>query len=176
MAIRHLLPLIAGLLVGCSGASDIRPGQEYGQLVLHQALTIPAGAATVRLQYGRATASNAVQEQDPFCIFEIETVSDSPQSVAPGTFPITAITRSVTTFSGMPVVGFFTSFADQDNSPSQIYYKTVFRLADARGSARALSCMSDQNAPGIAPFMRHLTLAEMRAALGQGFTLELHGR
>lgn len=175
MTTRPLLTLITCFLAGCSGASNVHPDPAYGRLILHQAVTIPAGAATLRLQYGRATASNAVQEQDPFCIFEIETVSATPQSVPPGSFPITDISRSATAFSGMPALGFAPSFRN-DDGPSQIYYKTVFRLADAHGSVRALACMSNQNTSGNAPFMRHLTPAEIRGALGQDFTLELHGR
>jgi hypothetical protein len=95
--------------------------------------------------------------------------------VQPGEFAITSISRSVETIAGMPVLPRYAlrvSFGD-DNSPTHIYYKTTFRLRDAHQPVRALTCMSNQNAPGNANFMRHLTLAEIREALGTRCSLHL---
>lgn len=160
-------------LAGC--ASTPEGGRPVGHLSLQAPVTIPSGSATLRLQYGQITAFNAVQEQDPFCVFELETVSDRPQAVAPARFDITHINLSVETFAGMPVMPFRTmrvGLGQDDGGPSQIYYKTTFRLAPNPANARALSCMSNQYMPGIA-IMRHLTLREIRAALGGYFTLDL---
>ncbi len=175
-----VIPLLAVLVSACANApNSVPPGQ--GSLQLRETLRIEPNAATARLQYGRIVARNAVQEQDPFCVFEIDSVRPETQTVAPGTFRIISIAQSVETFAGMPV--FPTpwrvrrvAFGD-DDGPTNIYYKTSFRLMDTRPDAttsvRALTCMSNQNAPGNANFMRHLTLPEIRAALGDWFALKL---
>lgn len=173
---RRLLP--AFVLLATLGACAHPPADAppLGQLRLEVPLTIPPGAATVRLQYGRVTAFNAVQEQDPFCVFEIETVGESAQAVAPVVFPIVHAYRSVETFAGMPVSPWAAMHVDfdRDDMPSQIYYKTTFRLGANPQGARSLACMSNQRMPGIG-IMRHLSLGDMRAALGGHFRLELDG-
>lgn len=168
--------LALALLAGCAHTPDGAPLASHGRLVLNQPLAIPPDAATVRLQYGRVVAFNAVQEHDPFCVFELDTVADKEQAVRPGRFDITRVGRSIETFAGMPVMPFFrlvrVGLGDSDGGPSHIYYKTTFRLRDDAQPVRALTCMSNQMAPGI-PIMRHLTLAEIRQALGGIMTLEL---
>ena len=175
MQVLTLLCLILlASLYGCSTTPDAT-AYPVGRLHLHDRLQIEPDAATARLQYGRIVARNAVQEHDPFCVFEIDTVRPETQVVQPGEFAITSISRSVDTFAGMPVLPRYAlrvSFGD-DDSPTHIYYKTTFRLRDAHQPVRALTCMSNQNAPGNANFMRHLTLAEIRGALGTRFSLHL---
>ncbi len=172
--------LLASMLSACANAPQSSLA-EKGILQLRQALQISPDAATARLQYGHIVARNAVQEHDPFCVFEIDTVRPETQVIAPGEFLVTGISRSVETFAGMPVAPLVehfprlnrrVSFSD-DDSPTHIYYKTTFRLRDAKQPVRALTCMSNQNAPGNANFMRHLTLAEISGALGEWFTLKL---
>lgn len=158
-------------------ASPPEGGQPVGRLELRAPVSIPPGAATLRLQYGRVTAFNAVQEQDPFCVFELDTVSEQAQTVAPARFDILDIRHSIETFAGMPVMPLGVmrvGLGLDDGGPSQIYYKTGFRLAPNPSKARALTCMSNQYMPGIA-IMRHLTLREIRDALGSHFTLDLDG-
>jgi hypothetical protein len=168
------LVLLAGLLTACANTTDAAR-REQGVLQLREPLRIEPDAATARLQYGALVARNAVQEQDPFCVFEIDTVRPEIQTVAPATFHIVGISHSVETIAGMPVLPFTwqirrVSFGDND-SPSHIYYKTTFRLSDTQQPVRALTCMSNQAAPGNANSMRHLTLAEIRGALGALFAL-----
>ncbi len=170
------LVLLTALLTACANTPGVA-SPDLGTLQLRETLSIEPDAATVRLQYGRIVARNAVQEQDAFCVFELDTVRPETQIVQPGQFRIVAVSRSVETFAGMPVFPFSlqtrrVSFGD-DNGPTNIYFKTTFRLHDALQPVRALTCMSNQAAPGNATFMRHLTLPEIRAALGAWFTLSL---
>jgi len=177
MRYRSGLTLISVVLLSTACASGPGVGQPaVGELRLDKILQIEPDAATARLQYGRIVARNAVQEQDPFCVFEIDTVSPTYQTVLPGRFEIIAVTRSVETLAGMPPFRSAwqvrrVSFGD-DDGPTHIYYKTTFRLRDDVQPVRALSCMSNQNAGGI-PIMRHLTSGEIRTALGDWFTLRL---
>ncbi len=170
-------------LAGCAGQPGAAPEPDYGHLDLLAALTIPPESASVRLQYGQPVARNGVREYDPFCVFEIDTVSDSPQTVAPDTFRITRVGHGIGTIadalaSMSPVAPMFplapmrVGLSD-DDLPSHIYYKTLFWLRSERQpGVRLLACMSNQNVPGVYPFMRHLTLQEIREALGPGFRLE----
>lgn len=180
---RFALPII--FLLGASLArADWGPESPYYAypagftLRLNQPLTVPAEAATVRLQFGRTVPSNGVQEVEPHCIFELDTVRDTPQTVVPQDMQVTAVRRSISTFAGMPVwpwvgVGFRRVGLHDDGGPSHIYYKTEFRLTSrAQPEVRSLTCQSNQMAPGIA-IMRHLTLPEIRQALGDWFTLRL---
>lgn len=172
----RLAVLILLLLAGCAGAPT--HGIAPGRLILLTTLTIPPESATLRLQYGKAVARNAVQEYDPFCVFEINTVSDSPQTVQPDTFQVTRIGHSIDTIadaaSGLPYPAPIRVGQSDDHRPSNIYYKTLFWLhSEKQAGVRLLTCMSNQNAAGVYPFMRHLTLQEMRAALGADFRLEL---
>jgi len=172
--------LSLAMLAGCAnperyGADSPHYGYPGGgRFTLNQPLEIEANAATARLQFGRVVARNAVQEEEPHCIFEVNTVLDRPQRVEPDTFEITGVRRSITTFSGMPALfGTMRVGFDRDGSPSHIYYKTEFSLRSARQpDVRAMTCQSNQMTPGIA-IMRHLTVAEIRQALGHVFSLSL---
>jgi hypothetical protein len=152
-----------------------------GSLQLREPLRIEPDAATARLQYGAIVARNAVQEQDPFCVFEIDTVRAQPQIVPPGLFRITALSRSIDTIAALPEASSTWQIRrvrfGGDDRPTNIYYKTIFRLqndaAQSQTPVRALICMSNQNAPGNANRMRHLTLPEIRDALGAWFKLQL---
>lgn len=181
---KRLAALSLALMLGACTHSPFQAEAELGLMHLRAALEIEPDAATARLQYGRIVARNGVQEQDPFCVFEIDTVSPQVQTMPPSRFHIIGISRSIETFAGMSLprhagsmrLNWRVGFSD-DDSPTHIYYKTTFRLyAPAEPGVpqvRSLSCMSNQNAPGNASFMRHLTMAEIRAAVGDWFGISL---
>ena len=61
---------------------------------------------------------------------------------------------------------------DDDGDPTFLYYKTEFRLRDAaQPNLRGMTCAWNQMAPGNRPLMRHLTLDEIRGALGDWMSL-----
>lgn len=78
------------LLSGCVSLESADPASPYyayssGWVVrLNRSLDIPPDAATVRLQYGRIVPRNSVQEHDPFCVVELDTVSSQIQTLLPG--------------------------------------------------------------------------------------------
>lgn len=164
-------------LSACAGQPGAPVPAGHGRLLLLADLAIPPASASVRLQYGHPVARNAVREYDPFCVFEIDTVSDSPQTVRPDTFELIRVGHTIGSIADAvasppvfaPVqVGLF-----NDDLPSHIYYKTLFWLRSERQpGVRLLNCMHNQNVPGVYPRMRHLSLAEIREALGAAFRLE----
>jgi hypothetical protein len=172
---------LLGLLLigGCAGLESTDPASPYyaystGWVAqLNQPLTIPPGAATVRLQYGRIVPRNSVQEHDPFCVVELDTVRDGPQTLRPGRFEVLRVTRSINPVTAaLPSPFVRTGFADDDGDPTFLYFITEFRLHDpAQPNLRGMRCAWNQMAPGNRALMRHLTLAEIRAALGGWITL-----
>lgn len=175
--------ILAGLvfLGGCAALHSADPASPYyaygagWTLQLHRPLTIPAHAATVRLQYGRIVPRNGVQEHDPFCVMELSTVRDLPQTVLPGRFGITRVTRRIDPISAAAASPFLRT-AHQDSTPSFLYYVTEFRLHDAASPGLySLRCAWDQRAPGNQALMRHLAQGEIRAALGDWVTLHAPG-
>lgn len=172
------LALLALLfLSACAGQPGVSDPPGHGRLQLLAELAIPPQSASVRLQYGHPVARNAVREYDPFCVLEIDTVSDSPQIVRPDTFEVIRVGHAIGSIadavaSPQPFaplqVGMFS-----DDLPSHIYYKTLFWLRSERQpGVRLLNCMHNQNVAGVYPRMRHLTPSEIREALGAAFRLE----
>jgi hypothetical protein len=166
------------LLAGCASLESPNPASPYYAyppgwiLQLNKTLTIPPNSATVRLQYGGVVPRNGVQEQDPYCVVELNTVSDKPQTLEPGRFEVWRVTRSVETIAMATSPFIKTGFASDDSGPSFLYYKTVFHLRDTvQPNIRSMTCAWDQMAPGNESLMRHLTLGEIRSALGDWITL-----
>ncbi len=177
MRVVALLGMI--FLVGCASLESSDPASPHyaytsGWTVrLERPLTIPGGAATVRLQYGRVVPRNSVQEHDPFCIVELETVRETAQTLHPGRFEVWRITRSVDPVSAALRTPFVrTRLIEDDGDPTFLYFVTAFRLRDPDQPAlRGMRCAWNQMAPGNRQVMRHLTLAEIRSALGGWMTL-----
>lgn len=178
-----LCPILLCGMSACVTTTEYGPESPYYaypegmRLTLNQVLEIPPDSATVRLQFGRVAALNDVQEQEPHCIFELETVRDTVQRIEPDTFHVVRVQRSVWMSSltpPQPVRAVRVGLGDSSSGPTLIYYQTEFRLRSERQQVvRALTCQSNQNAAGIYPNMRHLTLPEIRQALGAIFSLQL---
>src|SRR5574340_31879 len=168
-------------LAGCAGLQSSDPASPHyaytaGWTVqLNRPLTIPPGAATVRLQYGRIVPRNSVQEYDPFCVVELETVRDEPQTLQPGRFEVWRVTRSVNPIAvGVKSPLIRVRHGDDDGDPRFLYFITEFPLRDpAQPNLRGMRCAWNQMAPGNRMLMRHLTLDEIRWALGEWMTVIL---
>lgn len=167
------------LLGGCAELESADPASPYyaystGWAVqLNRPLTIPADAATVRLQYGHIVPRNSVQEHDPFCIVELETVAPEPQTLQPGRFEVWRVTRSVSPITAAVLSPLIKARnIDDGGDPSFLYFITEFRLRDpGQPNLRGMRCAWNQMAPGNRALMRHLTLAEIRSALGDWMAL-----
>lgn len=171
---------LAMCLAGCTSLSSPDPASPYYAYTtgwvaqLNRPLTIPAGAATVRLQYGRIVPRNDVQEHDPFCVVELDTVSAEPRTLRPGRFAIQRVTRSVSPLVVRKAASPYMKarFVFDDGDPTFLYYLTEFRLRDpAQPDLRGMRCAWNQMAPGNRALMRHLTLSDIHGALGGWMTL-----
>ncbi len=169
---------LACLLGGCVSLASPEPASSYYAypsgwgLRLNRALTIPADAATVRVQYGRIVPRNGVQEHEAYCVIEVNTVRPEPRNLEPGRFEVRRVTRSVETVALTRSPLLKAGLVRDDGGPSFLYYKTTFHLVDpAQPDLRSMTCGWDQMAPGNRGMMRHLTVDEIRAALGNWLTL-----
>ncbi len=169
---------LIALLGGCASLESPNPASPYyaysaGWAVqLNRPLQIPPDAATVRLQYGRIVPRNSVQEQDPFCIVELDTVRAEAQTLQPGRFEVWRVTRNISPITAEAASPFVKALYVYDGSPTFLYYITGFRLRDAaQPELRGMTCAWNQMAPGNQGLMRHLTLNEIRGALGDWMTL-----
>ncbi|MEW6253742.1 MAG: hypothetical protein AB1716_24105 [Planctomycetota bacterium] len=167
------LTVLIALLAGCAALESADPASPHytypagWSVQLERPLTVEPGAATVRLQYGRVVPRNGVQRHDPHCVVELDTVSDGPQVLQPGRFEVLRVSRSTRDFF-VDAGGFYrhAGYAGE-HAPSFLFFITEFRLRDPRQPAlRGMTCAWDQLAPGNFPLMRHLTLDEIRSALG----------
>lgn len=166
------IALIA-LLAGCAALESTDPASPHyayttGWIVqLERSLTIEPGAATVRLQYGRVVPRNGVQRHDPHCVVELNTVSDGPQTLQPGRFEVLRVIRSTNDFFVESESFLRTVRLVEDDGPVSMFFITEFRLRDPlQPDLRGMTCAWDQLAPGNFPMMRHLSLDEIRWALG----------
>ena len=170
------LLLLVGYLTGISLSREAiaESGRAVTSVRLDRMLIIPAGSATVRLQFGRTVASNATQETEPYCSFELATVRDAPQMVEPERFEVVRIERRVRDFAGMPVMprAFVPGLFGGDDEPSQAYYITEFHLRPGlHAQARSLTCQVNALSLPLSG-QRYLTLKEMRTAVGDYFSFE----
>lgn len=166
------------LLGGCASLTSPDPASPYYAYTsgwvaqLNRPLPIAPDAATVRLQYGRIVPRNSVQEYDPFCIVELDTVRAEVQILQPGRFEVWRVRRTTSfiTVAASPLLQ--AAYVDDDGDPSFLYYITEFRLRDpAQPNLRGMTCAWNQMAPANRPLMRHLTLHEIQGALGDWMTL-----
>lgn len=170
------------LLSGCVSLESADPGSPYyayssGWVVrLNRSLDIPSDAATVRLQYGRIVPRNSVQEHDPFCVVELDTVSSQTQTLQPGRFEVWRVTRSVSPIAAASSPFIKTGRSGDDYGSTFLYFKTEYRLRDrSQPNLRGMTCAWNQIAPSNRALMRHLTLDEIRQALGGWMTLVAPG-
>lgn len=170
------LPLLL-LLAGCAAtpAGPDSPGYAYPaqtRLMQRQSLPVEADAASVRMQGGRVVARNAVQEHNPYCVLELDRVDAAPRRLEPATYAVERVTRQMRTFAAAPAR---VAANDDGGSLSHLYYQTVFRLVPNAAGAGWLTCMHNQPPGASGAYERHLTLAEIRAALGDLIHIELPG-
>jgi hypothetical protein len=142
-------------------------------LILNRDITIPAGSVRVIYQEGRQVY--APNEYKPFCKFEVLPLKDVPQQVKADEFLIHRSGWGVDTL----LVGLETlpRYARRgwlwfdDDPPSPRIYGTYLYLRSAtQPDVYRLLCGHLQDAATVP---RHLTINQIRAALGDTFTLRV---
>lgn len=130
----------------------VPPGSR---LVLNKALTIPAHTGYITLQGGRMVANQAIDSYYPNCDFQLRTKSGKPQTLKPGSFTITRVSMGDNPASGRDIRNYYTEMRLHSEAQPQVYY---------------LKCQQWSN---YLESFDYVTVAEIRTALGEYFTLEL---
>jgi hypothetical protein len=173
MRIIALLPLCL-LLAACQTTGPLDENSPFhvlpsgSRLVLKQELTIPANSAHVTLQGGRVVSDNDVNQYHPNCRLEVHDVRDTPQTVTADEFVVRRARQDaqVAARAGLMPAGLNNS----SNSVSFYIFRTILDLRSERQpQVRWLTCQQwDHPARG-----RHVTISEIRAALGVIMTAQL---
>lgn len=185
--VRHLIPIVAVLLLG--GCVTQYQGDEkspyfvvpVGSTVkLNQELAIPADEVGVYFQGGKVTPKVQLDLYRPHCRLEVRERLVHAQVVKPDTFRVARATQELLHSVQLPVLlaakgsmwagrrGLYAS-----DSPGPELYATRLSLRSAtQPHVLYLTCGHLEGEPVQA---RHLTIEEIRRALGHIFTLQLAG-
>jgi hypothetical protein len=174
--IRRMFVLAAALaLAACQPLAVRDPASPWyvppagSRLILHRTLTIPPNGVSVWLQAGEVLPHGGVNQFEPWCKFEHRLRVARPLEVFPDTFTVTRVERRIDLVLGMPARLAALDWSE-DGQPSHVTYATRFHLGSAlQPGVLRLTCGHLQDPVRNA---RHLTLAEIRQALGEVFTLE----
>jgi hypothetical protein len=150
--------------------STLYPPPPGSRFTLKQELTIPAHSAHVDLQGGLAVSLGKLNQYHPYCRFDVQDVRETPQSVLPDEFLVKRVYRQITDVvakrSGLLRVG----RVSDEGGPTFMIYRTVFELKSARQpQVRRLTC-EHWDRPALGD---HLSLRQIRTALGEFFTVTL---
>jgi len=177
-----LLALLVLALTACQTTTEFPVTSPHylipvgSHLVLKQPLEIPPVAATVRLQFGKIVSRFNSQEFEPLCVFESRIVGEAAQRIEPDSFEIIRVRRDYnsTWAQAAPPTGLIKAFASEGGSRQ--YYKTeLFLHSDKQPQILVMTCQHAWE-PGLGSFdLRPLTVAEIRQALGDYFSLQLAG-
>jgi hypothetical protein len=178
-----LLVLLALALTACQTTAEFPVTSPYFQipvgsrLVLNQPIEIPPTAATVRLQFGKVVSRSHTQEFEPVCVFESKIVGETAQRIAPDSFEITRVRRGYSMLSAQaaPSTGLIKAFWRDDVGSSRQYYKTEMFLHSTKQPQILYMTCQQAWEPGGSLDLRPLTIAEIRQALGDYFSLRLAG-
>ena len=153
------------------------------QLRLTRPLTIPANDAGVFIQYGKPQYSVWQPDQYyPNCDFELRTRASHERVVEPDTFTVTrtvreienvmlppAVVASHDTGNGAPDENYMTAHDTGNGAPNENYMTVLYLHSDKQPDVFRMTCQHWE-APIDA---QHLTIKQIRQALGDLFTLTL---
>jgi len=152
--------------------STLYPPPPGSRFTLKQALTIPANSAHVDLQGGQAVSLSKLNQYRPYCRLDVQEVRETSQSVQPDEFLAKRVYRQtndvVAQRSGLVRV----RRVSNDGGPTFMIYRTVFELQSERQpQVRRLTC-EHWDRPALGD---HLSLRQIRTALGEFFSVSLPG-
>lgn len=181
------IPLFLMLLVGCQTPSY--EGNEKSPfylvpvgsiLKLTRELIIPANQVAVYLQGGEVIPSGRINQYYPHCKFELLRRLDTPQTVQPDNFEITKAVQEIghtvalddLRLARVSVgIGVHIGMKGGDGSSLQAYSTRLVLRSARQPNVFRLSCGQE----ALPHEGEHVSISEMRKALGGVITLELAG-
>jgi len=180
---RFAISALAVLLSACQTMYDGNEDSPYylvpvgSTLILHNAVAIPPQRAGVYLQGGQILPLAQVNQYYPHCKFEVRAPREMAQTVTPDEFAIAKSVQEVVHAMradhiqlARVSVGISIGLGIDGGGPSVQTYATRMDLRSAnQPEVFRLTCGQWE----YPPFARHVTIGEMRRALGAVFTLRL---
>ena len=173
------------VLVALLGLTSCQPLSNYpvesvwyqppvgAEWVLNQPIEIPPDSATVRFQFGKVV--RVVNEFEPNCVFELTTVRETSQPVAPQVFVVTRVRSGSSLRNSLREEGprFVRAHMGADDAgPIRYFFKTeMFLRSDKQPNVLMLTCQHAwESGSSSLQYERPPTVAEMQQALGAYFT------
>ena len=145
----------------------IPPGSS---LKLNQSIQIAANSLAVFMQDGGIKPYSTIDKYYPHCKFELYSLSENARTVQPDTFKIVRVVDETDMSSLSPPMyaSLQTADANSDGGPSIVSFTTSMYLkSKIQSDVYRLSCMHWD----LINESRYLSIAEMRKAMGNVFTL-----
>lgn len=179
-----IITILATLLVACQ--TSAYEGNENSPfylvpvgstLTLTRTLTVPAEQVAVFLQGGEVAASGGINQYYPHCKFELWRRLDIAQTVQADSFEITKVTQEIghsVTLDGLQLAGVSIGIgihagAEGDGASLQTYSTRMTLRSARQPEVFRLSC----GQAALPHEGEHVSINEMRKALGSVFTLEV---
>jgi len=143
-------------------------------IVLNQELTIAGEQVATYAQNGELLSYSAVNKYYPNCKFEIYTMSEQPRTVQADTFEIIRVvdeieSSSIQKSTQLAVRDNALAFGMLDRSYIFNYATMMYLRSEQQTDVYRMTCqLWDDLNQG-----RHLTISQMRTAMGEVFTLEI---
>lgn len=182
---RSLAPL--GLMLFVTACQSWYQGDEESTffvppvgstLTLNRAVTIPEDETSVYLQNGKIMSFRDIDKYYPHCKFELWTRPSTPQNVQAGGFVIKRAVQDITVGARSPgrtmlaavgigiVIG---QGGDGDGSPMQTFATHLYLQSPQQPDVYRMTCQQW----AYLSTGEHVTVNEIRHALGEIFTLRL---
>jgi len=183
--VRAILLAAATLLAACQAAYQGYQGNVDSPyylvpvgstLVQNQDVVIPPNLAGVFLQGGQVLPLSQVNQYHPYCKFEVLKLSDSPQTVKADSYVIRKVVQEISDSVDAGrirlaalSIGVGMQAGEKDGASFQTFATRMYLRSAKQPGVYRLSC-------GLWAFPatgQHVTIREMRTALGGVFTLRL---
>lgn len=176
---RALLVLVLAVLSGCQIVPERSENSPYypvpvgSKLVLNEPLTFPAGDVSLYVQ-GKPLSYFGANKYYAYCKFELWTRLDKARTIQPDTFTITRVSRE-SRYTRRQTPSTMTAAyrtVSRDDSGGVGYETTswvMYLHSDKQPDVYRITCEHWQEPIEARP----LSIAEMRTAFGDVFTLEL---
>ena len=179
------IPMLALLLMGCQTTSYegnenspfyLVPAGSTAQLT--RELTVPANQVAVYLQGGEIIPPERINQYYPHCKFELHRRQDTAQAVQPDSFEVTKVVQDIghsVALDGVQLarvsvgIGVHIGMRGGDGGTLQAWSTRLALRSARQPQVFRLSC--GQSA--LPHEGRHVSISEMRKALGGVFVLEL---
>ena len=143
-------------------------------IVLHQPVLIGADQVATYVQNGELMSYDAVNKYQPNCKFEIYTMSEQSRTVEPDTFEIIRVvdeieSSSISKSTQVALRGDAFMLGLLDMSYVFNYATMMYLKSDKQQDVYRMTCQHWEDIRDD----RHLTIEQMRQAMGEVFTLKL---